>query len=599
MTRFQIYINNRDYSSWEFKNVHNEDVVDTTIHPFLEEVNPLKSKLFSRDILSFDENNKMKVEHSILKSIDVIAGVLVLDGNKTFGRTDNNKRLLYQCIPDDKYLPTFLIPYDMKLGFSKKNTNKYVVFKYDNWDDKHPKGKLLNVLGDVSNLEVFYEYQLYSKSLHVSLTQFTNTTRKVLNKVPHSEYVSQILKNETFKITDRRDKKVITIDPPNSTDFDDGLGIEPVYNDENIQIGWSVSVYIANVFLWMETLDLWNTFSHRVSTIYLPDRKRPMLPTILSDTLCSLQEKQDRFAFAMHIPLTLTGDIDDTREITYENVLINVFKNYHYEENELLYNERLYSNLFDISYRMDNRINNSHDIVSHWMVLMNGITGIKMIDSKIGIFRSVICTNESKMSLDKYNLKEETKRVIVNWNNISGHYIHYSDDANINHQLLGINNRKYMSRRVKNKDILPYVHVTSPIRRLVDLLNQIIIYKHHGLVECISDGASSFLNDWINRLDYVNTSMRSIKKLQNDCTLLYNCITMPKYLDATHNGVVFDKVRRNNGSFNYTVYLEELNIISRLTTHVELTEFTVNKFRLYMFDSEYNVKRKIKLQLIQ
>ena len=539
MTRFQIYINNRDYSSWEFKNVHNEDVVDTTIHPFLEEVNPLKSKLFSRDILSFDENNKMKVEHSILKSIDVIAGVLVLDGNKTFGRTDNNKRLLYQCIPDDKYLPTFLIPYDMKLGFSKKNTNKYVVFKYDNWDDKHPKGKLLNVLGDVSNLEVFYEYQLYSKSLHVSLTQFTNTTRKVLNKVPHSEYVSQILKNETFKITDRRDKKVITIDPPNSTDFDDGLGIEPVYNDENIQIGWSVSVYIANVFLWMETLDLWNTFSHRVSTIYLPDRKRPMLPTILSDTLCSLQEKQDRFAFAMHIPLTLTGDIDDTREITYENVLINVFKNYHYEENELLYNERLYSNLFDISYRMDNRINNSHDIVSHWMVLMNGITGIKMIDSKIGIFRSVICTNESKMSLDKYNLKEETKRVIVNWNNISGHYIHYSDDANINHQLLGINNRKYMSRRVKNKDILPYVHVTSPIRRLVDLLNQIIIYKHHGLVECISDGASSFLNDWINRLDYVNTSMRSIKKLQNDCTLLYNCITMPKYLDATHNGVVF------------------------------------------------------------
>ena len=73
MTRFQIYINNRDYSSWEFKNVHNEDVVYTTIHPFLEEVNPLKSKLFSRDILSFDENNKMKVEHSILKSIDVIA----------------------------------------------------------------------------------------------------------------------------------------------------------------------------------------------------------------------------------------------------------------------------------------------------------------------------------------------------------------------------------------------------------------------------------------------------------------------------------------------------------------------------------------------
>lgn len=599
MRRFQIYINNRDYSSWEFKNVHNEDVIDTDMYPFLKEVNPLKSKLFSRDILSFDENNQMKVEHSILKTVDVVAGVLLLDGNKTFGRTDNNKRLLYQCIPDDKYLPTFLIPYDMKIGFSKKNTNKYVVFKYDNWDDKHPKGKLLNVLGDVNNLEVFYEYQLYSKSLHASLTQFTNSTRKVLNKVPHSEYIFQILNNETFKIIDRRDRKIITIDPPNSTDFDDGFGIEPLYNDETEQIGWTVSVYIANVFLWMETLDLWNTFSHRVSTIYLPDRKRPMLPTILSDTLCSLQENQDRFAFAMHIPLTISGDIDDTREITYENVLINVFKNYRYEEQELLYNERVYRNLFNISCRMDNRINNSHDIVSHWMVLMNAITGIKMINSKIGIFRSVVCTNETKMSLDKHDLKEETKRVIVNWNNISGHYIHYHEDAVINHQLLGINNRKYLSQHIKNKDILPYVHVTSPIRRLIDLLNQIIIYEHYGLVSRISNGAASFLNDWINRLEYVNTSMRSIKKLQNDCSLLYNCITTPKYLEEKHNGVVFDKVRRNNGSFNYTVYLEDLNIISRLTTHVELIEYTVNKFQLYLFDSEYNVKRKIKLQLVQ
>ena len=36
---------------------------------------------------------------------------------------------------------------------------------------------------------------------------------------------------------------------------------------------------------------LWRSFTKRVSTIYLPDKKRPMLPTILSDCLCSLQEK--------------------------------------------------------------------------------------------------------------------------------------------------------------------------------------------------------------------------------------------------------------------------------------------------------------------
>ena len=83
-------------------------------------------------------------------------------------------------------------------------------------------------------------------------------------------------------------------------DFDDGFGIEP-YLKNNEQIGWRVSIYIANVFLWLETLDLWKTLVMGVATIYLPDRKRPMLPTVLSDTLCSLQENQNRFALAMDI----------------------------------------------------------------------------------------------------------------------------------------------------------------------------------------------------------------------------------------------------------------------------------------------------------
>ena len=599
MKRFQIYINNKEYSSWEFKNVHNEDVIDTDEYSFLKNVHPLKSKLFSRDILCFDEDNVMTVERSILKSVDIIAGVLLLDGNKTYGRTDNNRRLLYQCIPDDKYLPTFLIPYDMKIGFSKKNTNKYVIFKYDHWKDKHPRGTLINVLGDVTSLDVFYEYQLYTKSLHVSLTQFTNNTRRVVDKVPYSEHINKMLHNKNFNIIDKREKQVITVDPHNSTDFDDALGIEPIYSDENIQTGWMVSVYIANVFLWLETLELWDTFSHRVSTIYLPDRKRPMLPSILSDNLCSLQEKQDRFAFAMNVPLTMYGEIDETIDITYENVLINVYKNYRYEEVDLLYKEGIYSKLLDISYKMDDRINNSHDVVAHWMILMNAITGIKMLNSKIGIFRSVICTNESNLSLDKYSLKQDTKRVIVNWNNVSGHYINYHEDAVINHQLLGINNHTYLSQHIKGKNILPYVHITSPIRRLIDLLNQIIVYSHYGLVTNITKKAEQFLTNWISKLDYINTAMRSIKKLQNDCTLLYNCISKPVYLNNLHTGVVFDKVRRNNGSFNYTVYLEDLHIMSRLTSHIDLCDFSLNKFKLYMFEGEHNIKRKIKLQLVE
>jgi exoribonuclease R len=51
----------------------------------------------------------------------------------------------------------------------------------------------------------------------------------------------------------------------------------------------------------MDVLNLWDSFSRRISTIYLPDKKRPMLPTILSDCLCSLQENVRRVAFVMDV----------------------------------------------------------------------------------------------------------------------------------------------------------------------------------------------------------------------------------------------------------------------------------------------------------
>ena len=61
-------------------------------------------------------------------------GVLLLDGNKTYGRQKNGNKikqgkLLYKCIPDDMRLPAFLVPYEIKnMGFSKVFKNLYVLF---------------------------------------------------------------------------------------------------------------------------------------------------------------------------------------------------------------------------------------------------------------------------------------------------------------------------------------------------------------------------------------------------------------------------------------------------------------------------------------
>jgi exoribonuclease R len=586
ISKFKVYLRDRSYKDWTF--AYNETNTDVNVeeYPILKTIEPAEQKIFSRDVFEiYLENDQQKVRkiHSYVRNCQSIAGILVLENNKTFGRTENKKRLLYKCIPDDTYLPVFLVPYEVKLGFSKVQKNKYVVFRFDNWDDKHPRGIITETIGDVDVLEHFYEYQLYSKSLHISITEFTNKTRNALNKKTHDEFVQQIFQNPNFIIEDRRNKYVFTIDPPNSLDYDDGFGVEQV--GEN----WRISVYIANVFLWLETLGLWNSFSQRVSTIYLPDRRRPMLPTVLSDALCSLQQNQPRFAFVMDIVVDKDGNLVPDIPIKYANALICVGKNYNYEDPKMLNNDLAYKKLFDLSYLMDNYIKNSHDIVSYWMIQMNMFTGSYMSTNKIGIFRSAVYIN-SNLRVEADGLNEETIRVIRGWNNTIGQYIPFMEDISIEHELIN-------SRNFKN-DSKVYIHITSPIRRLVDLLNQTIMVQHNGLVKNVSVDATKFLENWMHQMDYVNTSMRSIRKIQTECELLNRVFNHPELMDIEHEGVVFDKIMKNDGSINYMIYLEKLKLLSRINTHSDIPNYKVCKCKMYLFEDEDKLKKKIRIQLL-
>ena len=168
------------------------------------------------------------------------------------------------------------------------------VFEFKNWDSKHPRGSIVQTIGDVNQLDNFYEYQLYCKSLYASIQNFNKATMRILKKKTEIEFIDQIRRN--YKVEDRCQWDIISIDPATSKDFDDAFGIRELGDNK-----MCLSIYISNVSFWMDTLNLWCSFSQRIATIYLPDRKRPMLPTILSDALCSLQEGRIRFAFTLDI----------------------------------------------------------------------------------------------------------------------------------------------------------------------------------------------------------------------------------------------------------------------------------------------------------
>ena len=94
-------------------------------------------------------------------------------------------------------------------------------------------------------MEVFYEYQLYCKDLHRSIKKLTNQTTTSIKNVP---IIENILQNPNYQIEDRTHEHVFSIDPDGSKDFDDAFSIET--QDD----GYKVSVYIANVYIWMEEL---------------------------------------------------------------------------------------------------------------------------------------------------------------------------------------------------------------------------------------------------------------------------------------------------------------------------------------------------------
>ena len=236
--------------------------------------------LFNHDTFTVDHDNNTTIVHSSVRN-STIAGILILKKNKTYGKL--NDKFLYKCIPDDKRIPIFLVPYTMNVkDFSKKYTNKYVVFQYFNWDSKHPIGKLTQVIGDVNCENNYYEYVLHSKCLSSSISYFNQSMNDRLKQTSVEQYFDNIVK--TTDLDDRREQSIYTIDSSKTLDYDDAFGLTRTKDG-----GFILSVYIANVSVWLDVLSLWEAFSRRVSTIYLPDKKRPMLPVILSENLCSLK----------------------------------------------------------------------------------------------------------------------------------------------------------------------------------------------------------------------------------------------------------------------------------------------------------------------
>ncbi len=578
----KILIKDRTYSVWE-----PADAPD-----------PLSHKLFHEDEIEISETGLMTVVASPVRNQSFPA-VLVLNGGKTFGRTIGSKsgkpgRLLYQCIPNNPCLPVFLVPYDVKLDFSKVMKNKYVIVKFDHWRNVHPQGLIESTLGNVDEYFPFSEYQLHCRNLvklqDKAFSEFTKAAKAFKDKSDDEEFIKSVLDDTKYNVVDLTHiNNIVSVDPSGCEDIDDAFSISQI--QEFIQ----VSIYIANVPLWLSVLDLWQFLEgsegpNRITTVYLPDRKVPMLPTVLSEDLCSLKAGKLRYAFVMHAtfkvqgsfssegtnsPQDLKGTIGtiELTKVTYENALIRVKTNYAYEDRKLLKSED-YSLLKQVAQALDKDTHDSHEVVATFMKFMNAHCAETLASMNTGIFRNQIGSGSFVEGTGSPNRAVWSAEGESNSTESGSHFSEmlsatYST-VNEGHAHLGLAH---------------YTHITSPIRRLVDLINMRILMENSSKNEPLESST----------IEKINKVSKSAKKAQMDCELYSKVLGADP--ETVYTGTVVDIDTDEFGKVTQTVYLEELKTYARVKGH--LTVGGPHRYKVYLFDDEHSLRRKIRVECVE
>jgi len=109
---------------------------------------------------------------------------------------------------------------------------------------------------------------------------------------------------------DLRDLFTITIDPPDARDFDDAITLD--YDSDRDE--WTLGVHIADVSHFVRQDNALDQEARaRGNSVYLPRLVLPMLPEVLSNGVCSLQEGVPRLTKSAFITYDSTGKVISQR----------------------------------------------------------------------------------------------------------------------------------------------------------------------------------------------------------------------------------------------------------------------------------------------
>ncbi|MBK0382364.1 ribonuclease R [Pedobacter sp. SD-b] len=200
-------------------------------------------------------------------------------------------------IPDDrKMLHDIFIPLEDLNG--AKNGMKALA-KIVDWPSgaKNPVGIIKNILGKQGE---------NNTEMNAILAEYGFPLTFPAEVEKEAESISTaITKEEIAKRRDFREVTTFTIDPFDAKDFDDAISFKTLENGN-----YEVGVHIADVSHYLipdSALD--KEAYERGTSVYLVDRVIPMLPEVLSNGLCSLRPKEEKYCFSAVFELDKEANI--------------------------------------------------------------------------------------------------------------------------------------------------------------------------------------------------------------------------------------------------------------------------------------------------
>ncbi len=190
------------------------------------------------------------------------------------------------------------------IGETTAQNGQLVVVDLVQWIERTvaPRGRIIAVLGwpgdaGLDMIAVIHRFGLR--------TSFSDEVLAAARATPETPDPAEIARRK-----DWRKQLVITIDPADAKDHDDAIWLEKTAR------GWSLAVHIADVSHYVKpggVLD--REAAERGNSTYLVDRVLPMLPTELSNGICSLKPDVDRLTKCALLDIAPDGEVKKARFI--------------------------------------------------------------------------------------------------------------------------------------------------------------------------------------------------------------------------------------------------------------------------------------------